>query len=75
MAEFNNETPNRPKLKERMLKQCLSSAGLIFGIERCSDPTCPRAYPHSLKEHDAKSTELCPACKRGFREKFAQERS
>ncbi len=72
-ANFNDETPNRPRLRERTLTQCLSSAGLIFGIKRCSTPTCPRAYPHSLKEHDAKSTQLCPACKRGFKEKFGQE--
>jgi len=72
-AEFTGETPNRDRLGDRILKQSFSSTGLAFGIPRCSNPTCPRAYPHSLSEHDAKSTKLCDACKEGFRQKFGQE--
>jgi predicted Zn-dependent protease len=65
-AAFNGETPDRKRLEERALKQSLSSIGFMFGVKRCSDPTCARAYPHNLAEHDAKSTELCPACRQAL---------
>jgi predicted Zn-dependent protease len=65
-ADFNRETPNRKKLVERALKQSLSSLGFMLGIERCSSPVCARAYPHTLSEHDAKSPDLCDACRKGF---------
>lgn len=66
-ADFNRETPNRQRLVSRALKQALSTAGFIFGVPRCSDPRCARAYPNSLAEHDAKSTKLCDSCREGFR--------
>ena len=65
-AQFNEENPDRKRLVERTLKQALSSCGFMLGVERCSTPTCARAYPHNLAEHDAKTTELCPACAAGF---------
>jgi len=65
-AEFNNQRPNRRRLIERALKQCLASAAHVFGMEHCSNPTCARAYPHSLSEHDAKSASFCARCKKAF---------
>ncbi len=65
-GEFNGETPSRKRLVDRLLKQSLSSIGFMLGVPRCSTPTCARAYPHTLQEHDAKSTELCSACRSGF---------
>jgi predicted Zn-dependent protease len=65
-ADFNHDTPNRKRLVDRMLKQSLSSIGFMLGVPRCSTPTCARAYPHTLVEHDAKSTDLCDACRLGF---------
>lgn len=65
-AAFNGDTPNRKRLVDRMLKQSLSSVGFMLGIGRCSNPACARVYPHSLQEHDAKSTELCHACELAF---------
>ncbi len=65
-AAFNGDTPSRQRLVGRMLKQALSSIGFMLGIGRCSSPVCARAYSHNLREHDAKSTELCPACRAGF---------
>jgi predicted Zn-dependent protease len=66
-ADFNEEIPNKERLVKRTLMQCLSSAGFIFGVRRCTTPTCARAYPHSLAEHDAKDAKLCPACRNGFK--------
>lgn len=65
-AEFNMENPSRQRLVDRALKQSLSSFGFMLGVMRCSTPTCARAYPNSLTEHDAKSRGLCPECRAGF---------
>jgi len=65
-AEFNDDSPNRKRLVDRLLKQSFSSIGFMLGVPRCSALTCARAYPHSLPEHDAKSTNLCDACRLGF---------
>jgi len=65
-ADFNDDKPNRKRLVERTLKQSLSSFGFMLGVMRCSSPTCVRAYPNSLVELDAKSTELCDVCRAGF---------
>lgn len=67
-ADFNDEDPNRKRLIERTFKQSLSSIGFMLGIKRCSQPTCARTYPHSLSEHDAKTTNLCDECRRSFEE-------
>ena len=46
--------------------------GHLFGLQRCSDPTCPRAYPNSLDEHDAKGAILCGQCRDGFDRLFGE---
>ncbi len=66
-AEFNNETPNQDRLIKRTLMQCLSSIGHIYRVKRCTDPTCARAYPNSLMEHDAKRGTLCSVCRDSFK--------
>jgi predicted Zn-dependent protease len=73
-AALLDEPPNRERLKERTLKQALSSTGLMFGLPRCSDPTCARAYAHSLSEHDAKQLKLCEQCKEGFQTRFGKQK-
>ncbi len=62
-AEFNDEPPNRARLLKRAAKQGISSSFFILGIPRCTTPTCARAYPHNLSEHDQKSFEICASCK------------
>ena len=47
----------------RSVNQAFSSTGFILGIPRCTVSSCPRAYPHSLKEHDLKEDDLCFECK------------
>ncbi|MBI5773143.1 MAG: hypothetical protein HZA89_05300 [Verrucomicrobia bacterium] len=64
--------PKQERLKQRALKQALSSAGFIFGVPRCTQPTCARAYANSLDEHDAKSVPLCKECKVGFDKAFGR---
>jgi predicted Zn-dependent protease len=65
-------SPNRQRLLERALKQALSSTGLMFGLPRCTDPTCARAYVNSLEEHDAKQLKLCSQCQEGFSKRFGK---
>lgn len=71
-ADFKQDVPNQARLVKRTLMQCLSSAGFVYGIERCTDPTCARAYPNSLSEHDAKKGTLCSECKKKFVAVFGQ---
>lgn len=69
-GEFNDQIPNRQRFLKRAKMQCLSSTGWVFGLKRCSDPTCAKAYPNSLAEHDAKSGHLCSECKAAFNKAF-----
>ena len=72
-ADFNEEIPNKKRLLKRTTMQCLSSIGHIFGVQRCSMPTCARAYPNSLSEHDAKEGTLCASCRSGFDKVFGSK--
>jgi predicted Zn-dependent protease len=72
-SAFTHELPNRGRLLKRATNQALSSCGKVFGIDSCSDPTCPRAYPNSVDEHDAKSEELCDNCKNAFDKAFERK--
>jgi predicted Zn-dependent protease len=72
MSSFTNETPSRERLLKRTVNQMLSSSGRVFGIETCTDPTCPRAYPHSVDEQDAKSGKLCDTCRKAFDKAFGR---
>jgi tetratricopeptide (TPR) repeat protein len=65
-GDFNHQDPSRKRLVDRTFKQSLSSIGFMLGVPRCTMPGCARAYPHSLQEHDAKSTDLCDECRKGF---------
>ena len=65
-GEFNDTPPKRSRLLKRTMMQLLSSAGHVFGVPRCTTPTCARAYPNSLDEHDAKTGKLCRDCRSGF---------
>jgi len=69
-ADFNHEPPNRQRLKTRIMKQLLSSTSILYGIESCSNPTCPVTYPNDLAEHDAKSLNLCPLHTRQLKSAF-----
>lgn len=73
LAEVNQEPPNKERLKNRSLKQALSTIGLLYGLPRCTNPTCTRAYVNSLQEHDAKELKLCAECDKGFKQRFGQQ--
>lgn len=73
-AAFNGETPNQDRLIKRTLMQTLSSLGFVYGIKRCADPTCARAYPNSLGEHDAKTGAMCSECRNAFKKELGQDK-
>lgn len=71
-SAMNHEKQNRPRLISRLLKQALSSVNFALGIPRCSTPSCARAFPQNITEHDAKGEGLCDECKnrlKSFKEK------
>lgn len=72
-AEFNEDPPKRERLKERLLKQSLSTIGFMLGVPRCNTPECARAYPQNLIEHDQKPSTLCPACHAQFEKALGQK--
>jgi predicted Zn-dependent protease len=72
LAIFNSETPERSRLLRRFHFQCLTSAGHVFGLERCMDSSCPLGYAQSVAEQDAKSDTICDTCRKGFDNAFAQ---
>ncbi len=47
---------------KRLVMQSFSSTGTLIGIPRCTNPTCARAFPHSLAEMDKKEDILCDEC-------------
>jgi len=63
-ADFNNDSPNRKRLRKRALKQGISSSLFMLGVQRCTSPDCARAYPQNLEEHDRKEVKLCPWCQK-----------
>lgn len=65
-ASFNKETPDRTRLARRLHVQLLANAGHVFGLEPCTNPTCPRYSSFGLAEHDAKSEKLCEKCRKDF---------
>lgn len=62
---INGEVTKSTKIK-RAVMQAMSSAGFLVGIPRCTVAKCSRAYPHSLREHDAKNDILCEECKKNL---------
>jgi len=69
-SDFAHDHPQQDRLAKRTKMQCLSSLGDVWGVGSCSNPTCARAYPKSLAEHDAKSGELCNQCSSAFKKVF-----
>ncbi|HDY65149.1 MAG TPA: hypothetical protein ENH84_02805 [Phycisphaerae bacterium] len=69
-AEFTGERPRRSRLVLRAYCQAMASAGHVFNVARCNDPTCPRAYVNSLAEQNAKTENLCHQCTTGFDRAF-----
>ncbi|MBK8094751.1 MAG: hypothetical protein IPK32_22975 [Verrucomicrobiaceae bacterium] len=73
VAEFQGEPPDANRLSDRLLKQMLSSVGTLLGAARPIDPSCPRSYPQSLAEHDAKTLNLCGDCRASLRQHLGHE--
>ena len=73
-ARFYDENTSLDTVIKRAVMQSFSSAGTIIGIERCTTPTCARAYPHSLQEHDRKEDRLCAICLENLRENYRQRK-
>lgn len=53
---------NKFVLKERLVKESLHELGHTYGIDHCSNPTCPMSKSTSVFEIDTKTKEFCPRC-------------
>ena len=68
-ARFDGGLDDEPvtagKLQKRIAMQALSTVGSMIGVERCREPSCIRAYPNDLDQHDLKTT-CCENCSEAF---------
>ena len=71
-ARFTLDYPSQMQIEKRAVMQAFSSAGIIIGIPRCTQPDCARAYPNSLAEHDRKEETLCEECRHNLRVLYAR---
>jgi archaemetzincin len=71
---WGEEVPKRARLSDRLVKQCVSSIGRLWGIMPCSNPTCVAACPNSLEELDAKGVKFCPECQKKLQQALEQEK-
>lgn len=69
---FVRDNAGRSTEIKRTVMQAFSSTGYLIGIPRCTVPTCARAYPHSLEEHDMKDDILCDECKNNLIEAYSE---
>jgi archaemetzincin len=53
---------NKFVLKERLVKESLHELGHVYGLDHCSNTTCPMSKSTSVFEIDAKSKQFCPRC-------------
>jgi archaemetzincin len=53
---------NKFVLKERLVKESLHELGHVYGIDHCSNTSCPMSKSTSVFEIDGKSKEFCPRC-------------
>jgi len=63
LSPTGGDAAGDPLVRQRTLKQAISTSFFILGIPRCSSATCVRSYPHSVYEHDRKGSELCAECR------------
>jgi len=60
---------------DRIVKQGVSSSFFILGIKRCSTPSCVRAYPNTLTEHERKTRDICAVCRKRLYERLHKEKN
>ena len=65
--EFYGNSPNMPKLRERIVKECLHVLGHYVGSEHCYNKECIMSYSPSVNDIDIKSKDFCETCKNKLR--------
>lgn len=58
----------RPRVADRLIKECVHELGHTFGLIHCADPRCAMARSASLAHVDAKRALLCTDCRIHLRE-------
>lgn len=65
-GSFMHAPPNRDRLRRRIVLSAMSCIGSMYGVDRCTNPTCPHSFPNSVAEHDAKTNDVCQECQHSF---------
>jgi archaemetzincin len=60
--EFYGLPANRTLLLSRATKEAIHELGHTFGLIHCPDPSCPMSLSNTIRQVDAKSSELCGDC-------------
>ncbi len=65
--------PNRPLLRERLLKEAVHELGHTYGLIHCRDLDCVMRASTSVEEIDVKGVELCKRCRVQVQEKLCEK--
>ncbi len=60
-------------LYQRLRKQCIASAGLLFGIPWCDDAHCVQTYAETVEALDAKGSLPCKFCRTWYQKTFGSK--
>jgi archaemetzincin len=60
--------PDPARFRARVITECVHELGHTFGLLHCQSPRCAMARSPGLREVDAKSENLCPACRERYLE-------
>ncbi len=63
-SEYYGLPPDRTRLHERLLKECIHEIGHCFGLRHCVDSRCVMSSSTSADELDIKGIAYCRNCKR-----------
>ncbi len=57
-------SPDKDKVKERLLKEAVHEIGHVLGLRHCSNMRCVMSFSNSVVEVDRKSVDFCKLCVR-----------
>ena len=60
--EFYGLPPNPPLTAARTVKEAVHEVGHTLGLTHCADTGCPMSLSNTVRQVDAKGTELCSNC-------------
>jgi len=62
--EFYGLSPDKERLRERLVKEAVHELGHTFALTHCDDYRCAMASSHAVEWIDLKETSFCASCQR-----------